>query len=357
MKTANLMRITNLKLLNYRNHIDLRLNLNDSFISVVGPNGSGKTNLLESIYIISTGKSPRVKYDSDLINYDKSFATVNAVTKNANDEFNLEFQIIRGGTDHQSTKKVKVNKVPKALNRFCGLFNSVLFMPEDIQLIKGPPSERRKYMDSLLTQVDTEYKKTLNTYAKAVKQRNKILEKINKDGRGWDEIGYWTVQVLKAGNILQRKRAEMFEMIRPHLNLNSERLNGNKKQTEIIYKKNEFSEDKFQRYQEREIAAKATLIGPHRDDFEIVFDGHPVGEFGSRGQQRSITLALKLSEIEYIEKEKGERPILLLDDIFSELDEKHKRAVVDVIGSQQTIFTSTIRYSFTPKGAFIELEK
>jgi DNA replication and repair protein RecF len=351
------MQITNLKLLSYRNHIDLRLNLNDSFISIVGPNGSGKTNLLESIYVISTGKSPRAKYDSDLINYNKSFATVNAITKNAHDGFNLEFQIIREGIDHRSSKKVKVNKVPKALSYFCGLFNSVFFMPEDIQLIKGPPSERRKYMDSLLTQVDAEYKKTLNTYTKAVRQRNKILEKINKERRGWDEIGYWTAQVLKSGNILQRRRAEMFEMIQPHFSLNSKKLNGNKILTEIVYKKNEFNEDKFQRYQEREIATKATLIGPHRDDFEILFDGHPIGEFGSRGQQRSVTLTLKLSEIEYIEKEKGERPILLLDDIFSELDEKHKKAVMDVVENQQTILTSTVKHSFTPKGTLIELKK
>ncbi len=355
MKTASLMRITNLKLLNYRNHINLKLDLNDDFISIIGPNGAGKTNLLESIYLISTGKSQRAKYDSDLVNYEKSFATVNAATKNINDEYSMEFQIVREGDDHQSSKKVKVNKVPKTLSHFCGIFNSVLFMPEDIQLIKGPPSERRKYMDSLLTQVSPEYKKTLNTYTKAVKQRNKILEKLNKEGRGWDEIGYWTIQVLRSGNVLQRKRAEMFEMIQPHLDLNSKRLNGNNRQTEIIYKMNEFDEDRFLRYQEREIAAKATLIGPHRDDFEIMFDGHPVGEFGSRGQQRSITLALKLSEIEYIEKEKGERPILLLDDIFSELDEKHKEAVMDVVGNQQTIFTSTVKHDFTPKGSLIEL--
>jgi DNA replication and repair protein RecF len=282
---------------------------------------------------------------------------VNAKTENSDDEFNLEFQIFREDPDHRSSKKVKVNKVSKSLGYFCGIFNSVLFMPEDIQLIKGPPSERRKYMDSLLTQVNPGYKKTLNTYTKAVKQRNKILEKINKEGRGWDEIDYWTIQVIRTGNILQKKRAEMFGAIQPHLNLNSGKLNRNHSHTEIIYKKNEFDEERFQRYQVREIAAKTTLIGPHRDDFEIVFDGHPVGEFGSRGQQRSITLALKLSEIEYIEKEKGERPILLLDDIFSELDERHKEAVMDVIGNQQTIFTSTVRHSFTPKGTYIELKK
>jgi DNA replication and repair protein RecF len=351
------MQIKNLKLTNYRNHIDLKLNLDDNFISIIGPNGIGKTNILESIHLISTGKSPRTKYDSDVINYDKSFAIVNAKIKSVDDEFDLEFQIINEGTDHRSRKRVKVNKVPRTMAHFCGIFNSVLFMPEDIQLIKGPPSERRRYMDSLLTQVDPTYKKTLSTYTKAVKQRNKILEKINKERRGWDEINYWTVQLLKTGSILQTKRAEMFEMLQPQLNFNSEKINGGNKLTEIKYKKNEMDEEKFNKYQEREIAAKTTLIGPHRDDFEILFDTHPVGEFGSRGQQRSITLALKLSEIEYIEKKKGERPILLLDDIFSELDEKHKEAVMNVIGNQQTIFTSTQTHDFTPKGTLIELGK
>lgn len=349
------MRINELKLTNYRNHLNLKLDLNKDLILIVGPNGIGKTNILESIYLTSTGKSPRSKYDSDLINYGKNFTTVSSKTSSAEDSFDLELQVIREGDENKSRKKVKVNKVPKTINYFCGLFNSVLFMPEDIQLVTGSPSERRKYIDAILTQADMGYKKTLNAYGKAVKQRNKILEKINKEGRGWDEIDYWTVQVSKAGNILHEKRTEMFEMMKPFMSSNTEKLNGSKLEIEIRYKKSELSAERFEKYQQREIGAKATLIGPHRDDFEIFFDGHSVAEFGSRGQQRSVVLALKLSEIEYIEKKKGERPILLLDDIFSELDELHKEAVSNIIGDQQTILTSTHTQNFPTGSTIINL--
>jgi DNA replication and repair protein RecF len=349
------MRIKELKLTNYRNHLNINLKLNEDAILIVGPNGVGKTNILESIYLISTGKSPRSKYDTDLINYEKPFTTVCSKTSSAEDNFNLELQVIRDGAEQKSRKKVKVNGVSKTMNYFCGLFNSVLFMPEDIQLVTGSPSERRRYIDAILTQADHGYKKTLNAYGKAVRQRNKILEKINKEGRGWDEIDYWTVQVLKTGNVLHEKRTEMFEMIRPFVDSNSEKLNGSDLKTEINYKKSELSKERFEKYQQREIGAKATLIGPHRDDFEIFFDGHSVAEFGSRGQQRSVVLALKLSEIEYIEKKRGERPILLLDDIFSEMDEIHKQAVTNIIGSQQTILTSTHKQNFPTGGMVINL--
>jgi DNA replication and repair protein RecF len=219
-------------------------------------------------------------------------------------------------------------------------------MPEDIQIITGSPSERRKYMDAILVQVDSGYKRSLNTYIKVVRQRNKILEKICKEGRGWDEIEYWTDQLLRSGKILQEKRETMFEIIQGYLEKNAKILNNGKTEAFIKYKKNDLNRERLEKYRDREIASKSTLIGPHRDDFEILFNGHSVAEFGSRGQQRSMILALKLSEIEFIEKEKGERPILLLDDIFSELDEKHQEAVLDVIENQQTIITSTEKLGF-----------
>jgi len=343
------MKIQTLNLTNYRNHLSLKIKFDSELITIIGPNGAGKTNILESIHLLSTGKSPRTKYDVDLINYEKSFCTINSKVHANENDFELEMQIIREEeTEHSSIKKVKVNKVSKTMHYFCGLFTSVLFMPEDIQLITGSPSERRRYIDAVLIQIDTNYKRTLNSYTKAIKQRNKVLEKINREGRGWDEIDYWTDQTLRSGKILQEKRYEMFENMQIFLEKNSKLLNG---ATEVLirYKRNELNRERLEKYRDREIAAKATLIGPHRDDFEIYLDEHNVAEFGSRGQQRSVILALKLSEIELIEKEKGERPVLLLDDIFSELDEKHQKAVLSVIGNQQTIVTSTENLDFLPE--------
>jgi DNA replication and repair protein RecF len=336
------MKINNLTLTNYRNHLKFKTEFTSDLVSIIGPNGIGKTNILESIYLLSTAKSPRAKYDADLVNYEKGFCTINSLVMIGNDASALELQIIKKEeTEHTSNKRVKVNKVPKTVHYFCGIFNSVLFMPEDIQLITGPPSERRKYMDAVLVQIDGTYKRILNSYTKAVRQRNKILEKINKERRGWDEIGYWTEQVLKNGISLQIKREEMLNKMAGYLIAQTEILNGEGAKVEIIYKKSEINAERLERLQDREIAAKTTLIGPHRDDFLIELNSHNVAEFGSRGQQRGIILGLKLSEIEIIKSVKGENPVLLLDDIFSELDEKHQKAVLNVIDKQQTIITST----------------
>jgi len=354
------MRINNLNLINYRNHINKAIVFDSELISIIGPNGIGKTNILEAIHIVSTGKSSRAKRDSDLINYDKNFSTINCNVSSREDDLNLEIQIIKENEDHRTIKKAKVNKTPKTLHNFYGLFTSVFFIPEDINLLTEPPSERRKYIDSIIVQVDSSYKKNLNLYTKAVKQRNKILEKINKENKGWDEMGYWTQMVANTGSIIQDKRESMFNEIKYYINENAVKLeitNDSKNNSKVAlnYKKNEINEERFEKYKAREIASKTTLIGPHRDDFEIFIDGHSVSDYSSRGQQRGIILSLKLSEIEYIEKEKKERPVLLLDDIFSELDENHKKAIQNIINKQQTIITSTDNISFLHDNKIIRL--
>lgn len=341
------MKIYNIKLTNYRNHTKLNLEFDDRLTLITGTNGSGKSNILEAIHTLSTGKSNRSRYDKDLIQYNKLFCTITAQVSTGDEKFDLELQIIgseKGG--NLSIKKAKINKVAKSIQYFTGIFNSVLFSPEDIQLITGSPSERRKYIDDLISQVDVDYKRALYDYIKAVRQRNKLLENISLGTGGWDQIDFYTNQVLTNGTFIQDKRDKMFKNIKSIVNENGIKLGGEGTKLELDYIKNEINKERLDEYRIREIAAKTCLIGPHRDDFEIHFNRHNVSEFGSRGEQRTCVLALKLAEIEYIEKIKKERPVLLLDDIFSELDAKHQEAVLQTIEGQQTTITSTANPEF-----------
>ena len=336
------MKILNLKLTNLRNHTKLSLIFDSNITLITGDNGSGKSTILEAIHILSVGKSKISKYDRDLIQYGKKFCSINADIETKDDRFNMELQIIKNEDfENASIKKARINKVAKSMQYFTGIFNSVLFSPQDIQLITGSPSERRKYMDETLSQVDIEYKRSLNDYLKAVRQRNKLLEKINQGFGGQGEIEFYTHQMLKNGEIIQRKREQMFTDIKPILLETGKILNDKKTKLELNYKKNEISIERLNEFKSREIAAMTSLLGPHRDDFEIHFNGHNVTNFGSRGEQRSCVLSLKIAEISFIEKKKNDKPVLLLDDIFSELDKKHQTAVFDVINRNQTTITST----------------
>ncbi len=335
------MRINSISLKNYRNHENFRTEFDKDLTFITGPNSAGKTNILEAIHLLSTTKSLRAKFDRDLINIGKDFCTVSGDVTNTQDDYSLEIQVIKSGIfENAASKKVKVSKVPKTVQNFCGIFNSVIFTPEDIQLLIGSPSERRKYIDAILIQTDNLYKKASAQYTKALRQRNKILETINRENNGRDLIDFWTQEILTQGTLIQDRRKELFERLSVHLNNQARNLESIGTSFTVEYKMNEISEARLWEYRHKEIATETTLVGPHRDDFEIFFNDKNVGQFGSRGQQRSIILALKLAEIEFITEKTSELPVLLLDDIFSELDIKHRKAVTDAVEKQQTIITS-----------------
>lgn len=335
------MLIKDLKLKNFRNHTNRKFSFDDKLTVILGTNGSGKTNILEAIHVMASGKSQRARYDIDLINYDQTFCSIEANILNQQDQYSLEMQILRNDTvSNLSSKTVKVNKVPKSISAFTGVFNVVLFTPEDISIITGSPAERRKFLDFLLSQTDREYKRNLSSYTKALRQRNRLLEQINEQGYGKNQLDFWNEQVCKFGTDICEKRAQFVDYTNSQLPTVLGKLEKNGSHAKVIYKDSKIDAERLAKYQDKEIAAKSTLIGPHREDFEIEFKGHNVAEFGSRGQQRTILLSLKLIEIDFIEYTKQERPALLLDDIFSELDDLHRQTVFDVIGMQQTIITS-----------------
>ncbi len=343
------MEIENIKLTNFRNHLNFETELDKKVTVIAGANASGKTNILEAIYLLATAKSFKATYDRDMINHDSDFARVEGLVSDENDVTNLEIVIQKNmNFENASIKKAKVNKVPKQLSVFAGYLKAVLFSPENMEMLTGSPAERRRFLDMILYQVNNKYKKTHTEYIHAVKQRNKVLEKIRDTGAGTGELGFWNTKVVQNGIYIGEEREKAMNYLNKQLKFYGKELGGYDTDLNINYLKSEISYERLNEYREKDIFSRSTLIGPHRDDFVIEQNELNIADFGSRGQQRSAILALKLSEIDLILDRTGIRPILLLDDVFSELDDKHEEAVLDTIQKQQTIITATEVHSHLP---------
>lgn len=335
------MKIDKLLLENFRNHKELVLDFDGESALIVGKNGAGKTNVLEAAHMLSTTKSLRATYDREVINHKAEYARVAAsIVPNGQLE-ELELFVIKSDrSENSSTKKVKVDKVKKTLSEFAGNINTVLFTPHDVELFTQSPSKRRDYLDSIFYQMDRGYKKAHRDYKKAIRNRNKLLDKIREFGTGKDQLPYWDEKIIETGNLIQKRRKQFLDFLQKNINGYADELNTNHVEYKINYEKSEISKQRLMDKRNSEIGAARTLIGPHRDDFSIEFNKHDISSYGSRGQKRTTVLSLKLCELDFITKVLGKRPILLLDDIFSELDENHKNAVTNIIDLQQTIITT-----------------
>lgn len=335
------MKITKLELKNFRNHKKLLIDFHGDSFLIEGPNGCGKSNILEAIHLLSTTKSMKAQYDKEMINYETDTANVIANIERDEDTMNLQLAIQKNPNfENMSKKLAKIDKTTKSLNIFAGQLNTVLFTPESIDLVIGSPSLRRKYLDTVFFQIDRDYKNAHTAYTKALRQRNKLLEKIRDEGIGLKQLDFWDEQISTHGNLLQEKREDFLNFLNKNLPKYATKLTEQKNHYQANYIKKEITPQKLKEYQPREIAAKTTLMGPHRDDIEFVFNSHDLAGFGSRGQQRVLVLILKLCELDYIESKVGMRPVLLLDDIYSELDKEHRTAVETIIPLQQTIITT-----------------
>lgn len=311
------MILNSLFLQNFRSYEKKQFAFSPKTTVILGPNGSGKTNILEAIVLLATGKSFRADLDSELIQWNEKFSRVKATT----DDSKLEIVIT-------PTKKYLVNGVARRHVDFVGNLRAVLFWPEDLELVTNSPSLRRRYLDSILVQVDREYRRNLLSYERGLRQRNRLLDFI-RDGKAHrHQLLFWNQLLIRAGSYITQKRQVYIDFV-----------NANR-DYEITYDKSVISETRLEQYKEEEVAAKATLVGPHRDDFSINYNGRDLSKFGSRGEQRLAVLWLKRSELVYIERETGTRPLLLLDDILSELDTEHRENVLSIVDKQQTILTS-----------------
>lgn len=336
------MLLTTISLQNFRNYTKANFIFSSGTIVIVGSNTIGKTNILEAIFLLAIGKSFRAEKDLEMI------------------KFGSEIGRVAGQTDRQKLeivltprKRFLVNGVFKRQMDFVGNLRAVLFEPTDLELVTDSPSLRRRYLDFVLTQVDREYRRALLSYEKGLRQRNRLLERIRDEGLPLGQLHFWNELLVKNGQVLSHKRREFINFVN-----HQEKEFGN---FQIVYDESEISSERLLKYQKEEIASAQTLVGPHRDDWKVEKgENLDLSLFGSRGEQRLAILWLKIAELEFVTEKCGERPLLLLDDIFSELDEEHRKMILDVIPKQQTIITTTdlhhIEKGFLEKVKVIELK-
>lgn len=300
---------------------------------VIGPNTAGKSNLIEAIFLLSTGKSFRAEKDLQMVHFGQELGRV----KGKVDDLNLEVMVTVGEVAgvRSQFKRFFVNGVAKRRADFVGNLPSVLFSPQDLEIVAGSPGLRRNFLDNVLEQTDRDYRLALLGFTKSLRQRNALLDLV-KNGlpRSAREFEYWDSLVIRNGGVLTRKREEFIAW-----------LNKSKKDIldiKIEYDKSVISPERLAQYYDAESASGVTLVGPHRDDFFLFIDQEKqLKSFGSRGQQRLGVLQLKILELEYLREKTEKEPLLLLDDVFSELDENHIELILDKIGGQQTIITTT----------------
>jgi len=333
------MPITKVQLTNFRNFKKKTIDFSQEVTVIVGPNASGKTNILESLFLLSSGKSFKAQIEEEMIDYNNDLARITGkVSSMQNVESSTLEAILTRGTEDWPRKKLLINGVPKRLIDFAGNFKTVLFGPWDMDLVTGPPPLRRKFLDTVLSQVDREYRRAILSYEKGLRQRNRLLFRIREEGLSRGQLLFWNQLLIKNGDYISAKREELINVINFKGDLNNTKF-------EITYDRSSISEGRLKQYAEEEIAAATTLVGPHRDDFLFRIqvnkkETRDLAIYGSRGEQRMGILWLKLRELAFVEETTNEKPTLLLDDILSELDHQHRKIVVELAKGQQTVITT-----------------
>jgi len=331
---------------------------------LVGKNAAGKTSVLEAIHLLSTGESFRAEQISEMIEFgqeigrvkgkvvaperkavDEDALSADETAEAAPDETELEVMLTHGEFQGKRTQSrlYTVNQVRRLKKNFIGQFFTVVFRPEDMRLIEGSPSRRRQFVDTVLNVTSREYAVALKTYEEALKRRNRLLQQVQEGLQNQSVLMYWNSLLLKHGQVVQEQRRQFFAFfssVEFPLSFTLE------------YQPSLITEERMMQYAEREIASGHTLIGPHKDDFSVRLAevassqaeevlGSPVALYGSRGQQRLAVLWLKICELEFLKSTTQTQPILLLDDILSELDAEHRQDVFSLLHQGQAILTTT----------------
>lgn len=337
------MRITSLSLQNFRKFSSKIVEFDDQLTVLLGQNASGKTSVIEAIHLLGTGESFRAGRVDEMIQFDQELGRVKATVLLANETEpeNLEILLTHGQVQGKKTAKrlYSLNDVRKRKADVVGKLVSVAFRPEDMRLVEGSPGRRRQFIDTALSMLTRKYAWSLATYEQALKQRNRLLLQVREGESPRTALHYWDLQLLKHGEIVQNMRTEF---------LNSFHYVDFPVNFQIEYLLSEISEARMAEYQDRSIASGHTLIGPHKDDFRITLtdpltsmDNRDVALYGSRGQQRLAVLWLKICELAFSETKVADKPVLLLDDIMSELDEQSREKVVGLMEKYQTIISTT----------------
>ena len=369
------MYISHLSLTNFRIVKELALDLPPGPVVLVGPNAQGKTTILEAIYLLAISRSFRAENEREVVSWntatEQSLTLVSGTIERRNDRQRVvvgyQCVPVTGGAQeggYSIRKQITVSRIRRTAAELVGLVNAVLFSADDLGLVQGPPAGRRRYLDILLSQVDQTYLRALQGYQKVLHQRNQLLKLIQEKRAGLDELAFWDDSLISEGSLILLERYKALDHLR---SLSSElqlELTGHAEDLQLDYKSTVQSpsypflsenrgqmgidgvEEAFrialEQSKRRERALGSTVVGPHRDDLKLTVAGIDMSTYASRGQARTIALTLRLAEASYLALHKGEVPIVLLDDVLSELDSNRRAQVLDKTkGYQQVVISCT----------------
>ncbi|WP_456110409.1 DNA replication/repair protein RecF [Roseburia hominis] len=350
------MNIRSIELKNFRNYENLEISFDEGTNILFGDNAQGKTNILEAAYMSGTTKSHKGSRDREMIRFGE-------------EEAHLKTVVVRGGREYQidmhlkknRAKGIAIDKIPiKKASELFGILNIVFFSPEDLNIIKNGPAERRRFLDSELCQLDRIYLADLTNYNKILAQRNKLLKDMIYGPSLSDTLPVWDMQLIETGKKIIRRRKQFVDELREIVSDIHYRISGGKEELFLKYEPNIddiFFEDELSRAKEKDKKLCQTSVGPHRDDLLFSIGDVDIRKYGSQGQQRTSALSLKLSEIELVRKSISDTPVLLLDDVLSELDSSRQNYLLNNISDTQTIITCTgldefVRNRFTVNRVF-----
>ena len=334
------MILKSLELANFRNYEELNISFDKGTNILYGDNAQGKTNILEAIYVSATTKSHKGSKDKEIINFNKEEAHIRTYLEKENIETRVDMHLRKNKSKGIAIDGQKIKKAADLM----GLLNVVFFSPEDLSIIKDGPAERRRFADMELCQLDSFYLYNLNHYNKIIGQRNKLLKDMYFQPELKETLNIWDSQLVSFGSKIIERREQFVKQLGDIIFDIHKKLSGGKEELVIAYEPDVSIEDfeKQMKYnQDKDIRLKQTTTGPHRDDFSFVVNGVDIRKYGSQGQQRTAALSLKLSEIELVKKISKDTPVLLLDDVLSELDSNRQNYLLNSIGNIQTIITCT----------------
>ncbi len=365
------MLLRRLNVRHFRTYESLDLQVSPGVTLLYGPNAAGKTNILEAVFVLATTKSFRTRSEREFINWNSAqegvprYTRLEADAEAAGGPFRVEISIAeqagrQGASEGSIRKQFKLNGAPKRASDVVGVLKAVLFSPDDVALVTGTPSQRRRYMDLMLCQIDHRYLRLLQEYGRVLEQRNSLLQRLRGRPDPATLLEFWDERLVAAGVEILASRKSMLRIVNDFAAEAYTDLAGLGEELVIAYRPSLIGaadssdaqlpglfRQRLEQLQSKEIYQGVTLCGPHRDDLEFLIDGSNAQSFGSRGQQRTVALSLRVAEMRYMTNRTGEQPILLLDEALSELDDDRRRLLLRIIGTHpQVLITTSILDAF-----------
>ena len=334
------MIIKSLELKDFRNYQNLKIDFSKDTNILYGDNAQGKTNVLEALYLSSTSRSHKGSRDREMIRFGAEEAHIRTILNKNGRDYQIDMHLKKN-----NTRGIAIDRIPiRKASELFGIMNTVFFSPEDLNIIKMGPSERRRFLDMELSQLDRIYLADLFDYHKVLKQRNKLLKELEDHPEWMETLQVWNAQLVSAGKrVIRQRRVFLRTLDEITSGIHSE-LTGGKEELKLSYEPDvteEYFEEKLFLQEDKDRFQKTTTVGPHRDDIKFQINGIDIRKFGSQGQQRTAALSLKLAEIELVRKTVQDTPILLLDDVLSELDSNRQTDLLNHIHDVQTVITCT----------------